>query len=312
MFIVHPQFKQGVGHADVLAQFEDEGQKAVEPRGRQTQISGQAGDALFNGRAIEFQHVGHQGGVGHAVMGVVQRTNRMGEGMHAAQAFLEGGGPHRCGREHLPARVEVRRGVHGPHQCVGHQAHAFDRDAIGHGVESRRTVRLQTVRQGIHAGTGGDFGRHADGHGRVADDYAGHHFRMEDDPFGVACFVDDHRRTAHFRTCTRRGRHRDDRGDAAFIGAGPVVADVFEIPDRAGLAAHERNELAHVQAAATAEGDHTVVFAGAPGVEPAGQVGFDRVGLEVAEQRDAQAVGAQGIEGRRGDRGSRQATVGHQ
>ncbi|MNI86040.1 hypothetical protein D3C73_1430950 [compost metagenome] len=111
---------------------------------------------------------------------------------------------------------------------------------------------------------------------------------MEDNAFGVGSIVDDHRRTAHFGARTRGGRHRDDRGDAAFIGAGPVVADVFEIPDRTGLATHEGDELAHVQAAATAKGHHAIVVARTPGLEPARQVGFDRIGLEVAEQRSTQ------------------------
>ena len=124
--------------------------------------------------------------------------------------------------------------------------------------------------------------------------------------------VDDHRCTADFRARARGGRHGNDRGDAAFVGAGPVVADVFEIPDRARLAAHEGDELAHVQAAAATEGDHAIVVAGAPGVEAAGQVGFDRVGLEVAKQRDAQAGSAQGFQGGDGHRRTRQATVGDQ
>ena len=202
--------------------------------------------------------------------------------------------------------------MHGPHQGVGHQAHAFHGDALGHGVKTGGAVGFQAVRKRIHAGAGGDFGRHADAQGRVADDHARHHFRVEDDAFGVGALVDDHRRTAHLGAGTRRGRHRDDRGDAAFVGAGPVVADVFEIPDRSGLAAHEGDELAHVQAAAAAEGDHAIVFAGAPGVEPARQVGFDRIGLEVAKQRDAKAGGAQGVQRCGGDRGARQATVGDQ
>ncbi|MNY41819.1 hypothetical protein D3C86_1766590 [compost metagenome] len=100
--------------------------------------------------------------------------------------------------------------------------------------------------------------------------------------------VDDHRRTADFRACAGGGRHRNDRGDAAFIGAGPVVADVLEIPDWPRLAAHECNQLAHIQATAAAEGDHAIVMARAPGSEPASQIGFDRVGLEVAKQRSAQ------------------------
>ena len=49
-----------------------------------------------------------------------------------------------------------------------------------------------------------------------------------------------------------------------------------------------------------------------PGVEAAGKVGFDRVGLEVAKQFDAQAGGAQGFQGGDGHWRTRQATVGDQ
>ncbi|MNY02365.1 hypothetical protein D3C86_1349370 [compost metagenome] len=105
-----------MGHADVLAQLEDEGQETVEPRGGQAQVRRQAGDALLDGRAIELQDIGHEGGVGHAVMGVVQRTHRMGERMHPAQAFLECRGAHGRRREHLRAGLKVRRGVYRLHQ----------------------------------------------------------------------------------------------------------------------------------------------------------------------------------------------------
>ncbi|MNP46287.1 hypothetical protein D3C76_1402750 [compost metagenome] len=50
----------------------------------------------------------------------------------------------------------------------------------------------------------------------------------------------------------------------------------------------------------------------APGFEPAGQVGFDRIGLEVAEQRSAQPGIAQSVERSRGDRRASQATVSDQ
>ena len=44
------------------------------------------------------------------------------------------------------------------------------------------------------------------------------------------------RGAAHFGTRACGGRHRDDRRDGIGIGAGPPVADILKIPDRAGLA----------------------------------------------------------------------------
>ena len=101
--------------------------------------------------------------------------------------------------------------------------------------------------------------------------------------------VEDDRGAAHLRAGAGGGRHRDDRRDAVRVGPLPVVADVLEVPDRLGLAGHEGDGLAGVQAAAAAEGDDAVMAAGLEGLDPVLDVLADRVGFDVAEQAGRQA-----------------------
>ena len=117
---------------------------------------------------------------------------------------------------------------------------------------------------------------------------------------------------ADFRAGTGGSGHGDDRGDAPGVGAGPPVADVFIVPDRARLAAHEGDQLAHVQAAAAAEGDHPVVLAGVVGSQAGVEVGAHRIGLEIAEDCRAEAGILQQGEGGGGDRCRTQAAIGDQ
>ena len=45
--------------------------------GRVVSLGGQPGDPLLDGIAVEGEHVGHEHRIGHAVMGVVERADRM-------------------------------------------------------------------------------------------------------------------------------------------------------------------------------------------------------------------------------------------
>ena len=75
--------------------------------------------------------------------------------------------------------------------------------------------------------------------------------------------------------------------DAGRIGAGPPVADILEIPDRPGLAGHEGDELAGIEARAAAEGDDAVMAAGAQHGNAVGDVALDRIGLDVGDRSPA-------------------------
>ena len=100
-------------------------------------------------------------------MGVVERADRMRQRMDGAEPLLEGGRAHRRGAHHVRARLEVLAVGHRLRQVLEHQPHAFDRDAVGHRVIARRAIGFEAMRERIHAGAGGDDGRHADGQLRI-------------------------------------------------------------------------------------------------------------------------------------------------
>jgi hypothetical protein len=95
-------------------------------------------------------------------MRVVERADRMAQRMDGAEPLLERGGAHGGGAHHVAARLDVV-GV-GGHlgQVLERQPHALDGDAVGQRVIARRAIGFEAMRQRVHAGAGGDEGRHAD------------------------------------------------------------------------------------------------------------------------------------------------------
>jgi hypothetical protein len=87
-------------------------------------------------------------------------------------------------------------------------------------------------------------------------------------------------------------------GDRVGIGAGPPVADVLEIPDRAGLPGHEGDHLGKVEPGAAAKGDHPVMARRLEGRDPGLQVGLRRVRVHFGEQGAAQAAGLHQVQRR--------------
>ncbi|CAM3982580.1 hypothetical protein PHIN109289_19720 [Phaeobacter inhibens] len=259
-------------------------------------------EAVGDLRCVEGQHRGHADGVGGAVVGVEERPDRVAHGVDRAQPFLEGGGAHGGGRHHLRAGLNVGAISIGARQVLLHQAHALQRDTLGHRVVMGRGERLDTMRKGIQTGACGDELRHADGQFGVADHHGGQHLGVKDDLFLMGHAVGDHRGAAHFGTGPSRGRHRDDRRDGIGIGASPPVADILKIPHRPGLAAHEGNHLAQIQPRAAAKGNHPVVIACLIGGNTGFEVFLVRVGVNLAEHRPTKARGLQDVEGGLGDR----------
>ena len=141
------------------------------------------------------------------------------------------------------------------------------------------------MRQRIHAGAGGDEGRHADRELGIGDDDRRQQLRMEDDLLGVRCLVGDDAGAADFGAGAGGRRHRDDRRDRVGIGARPPVADVLEIPHRPRLSGLEGDQLAEIERRAAAEGDDAVMLALLEGGDAGGEVGLDRVGLDVGKHR---------------------------
>ena len=101
---------------------------------------------------------------------VKTRAQRMGEGMHTAQAFLEGNSGHGRRHEHAFAGQQVPAIGVGRGQMVLDQAHAFHCDPGGHRVIQRRAERFDVVGEGVHARRSGKRRRQAPGQDRVEND----------------------------------------------------------------------------------------------------------------------------------------------
>jgi hypothetical protein len=91
--------------------------------------------------------------------------------------------------------------------------------------------------------------------------------------------------------------------DAVGVGACPPVADILEIPHGTGLAAHEGQRLAKVEAAATAKGDDAVIVCPrGTALRPSSRFLSTGFGSTVAEDRAAEAGLHHQVERARGDR----------
>ena len=128
-------------------------------------------------------------------------------------------------------------------------------------------------------------GRQPDGQLRIGNDDARHHLRVEDDFLLVSLLVEDDPGPADFGAGAGGGRHGNHRRNAGGIRAGPPVADVLEIPQRARLSRHEGHDLAGIERRSAAERHDTVVAAGAVGAKARLDVAQGRIASDGAEQR---------------------------
>ena len=101
---------------------------------------------------VEGHDVGQNDGIGQAVMGVEPRSHGVRDGVHAAETLLKGRGAHRCGGQHLRARLDVLAVRAGARQVSMNEPHALERDAVGQRMESRRAECLEAVHEGVDAG----------------------------------------------------------------------------------------------------------------------------------------------------------------
>jgi hypothetical protein len=92
----------------------------------------------------------------------------------------------------------------------------------------------------------------------------------------------------------------------AMIGAMPSASA------RVRLAAHEGDQFAGIQSTAATERNHTIVIAAAIRQQPGIEIGLDRVGLEIGEQRGIQTGVAQRGQRTARDRRIREPGIGDQ
>ena len=131
---------------------------------------------------------------------------------------------------------------------------SFQRDAVARRMKYRGSERFEAVDQGVRAGGGGQFGRQPAGQFRVQNDQAGEEGGMKDDLF--ASLLDDDGTAADFAAGAGGGRDGDTGREAAPIGRKVKWEERLAGPFEA-----ETNDLADIERAAAAEGDHGITFA---------------------------------------------------
>ena len=244
------------------------------------------------------------------MVGVVDRPDRVREGMDPAQPLLKGDRPHRGGGHHLGARLDVGAVGIGARQVVVDKPHPLERDALAQRVEVGARIGLEAMGEGVHPGAGGDGLGHPDRQLGVADHDRRHEAGVEDDLLHMRRGVRQHPRPADLGAGAGRRRHGDDRGDPARVGARPPVAHILEIPDRDRLPDHERDHLAQIERRAPAKADDAVVPAIAIGRDPGLHVDVGRVGIDAREHRPPEPARLEHIERARRDRERREPAVG--
>ena len=236
----------------------------------------------------------------------------MGQGVHAAQPLLEGGGAHGGGAQHVGPGLDIAAVFIGARQGLGGQAHAFQGDALGHRVIGRGAQGLEAMHEGVDAGGRRNVRRQAERQFGIAEHDGRQHGGVEDDRFDLDRFVGDDAGAPHFRARARGRRHGDDRGQALGLDPCPVVADVFEIPQGPLLGHHQGHRLGRVERRAAAEGDHPVVPAPAIGGDTLIDVAPGGIALYLREQTGRQAGGLVGGDGLPDHGEIAQALVGDQ
>ena len=134
-----------------------------------------------------------------------------------------------------PRACEVAAVAHGDRQRARGDAHAFERDAVAQRVVGGRQVRLDVVRQRVHAGRGGDRRRQVERQLGVGEHRLREQLRREDDLLDVRVVVGDDRRAADLATrCRRSSAARRSTGsgsvDRAHLRVVPrVLEDVARV-----------------------------------------------------------------------------------
>ena len=219
-----------LGDAEFVVEFVDKVTKAVKAA-VYAEIAGYSVEALLDGGAVELEDGGHTDGVGGAVMSMVHGAERMAEGVDGAEAFLKGGGAHGGGAHHVGTRFDVGAVLVGAGEVVDDQFHAFDGDALAHGMVVRAGEGFDAMGKGVEPGAGGDGGRHTYCELGIANDYRRQDLRVEDDFFLLALRVGDDAGAPDFGAGAGGGGDGDDGRDGSSVGASPPIANVFKVPD---------------------------------------------------------------------------------
>ena len=133
--------------------------------------------------------------------------------MHGPEALLKSDGAHHRGDHHLPARFEIVRLLHHAGQVLINNLCAAQGDRIADGLEAFRQIRLDIMRERIHAGARGDLRRHAGRQFRVGEREIGNEVRAKDDGLAVGRRNGDDRGASDFAAGACRRGNRDIAGE---------------------------------------------------------------------------------------------------
>ena len=187
-------------------------------------------------------------------MVVPERAERMGDRVNGTQSLAKAQCALERAHHHAPARFTIRAIAGRALDVRVEPAQAIKRDRVERRVEGRRTVRLNAVRQGIHACCRRHGWRKAQRELRVAN--RGAHDGRATDARLDAIVKNDHRRAPDFAStsCCRRHQH-----DGRWIDDGPGARiAVAVLPERRRVAAHHGDCLGQIEGRATAYPDDAV------------------------------------------------------
>jgi hypothetical protein len=147
------------------------------------------------------------------------------------------------------------------------------------------------VDKGVDAGGGRDGTRQSDGQFGIQNDDARHHLWVKNDFLLMRFLVEDDAGPADLGAGARGRRDCHDGSDAGGVSAGPPVADILEVPQRAGLSRHEGHDFAGVERRSAAESHDSVVTSGAVGAKACLDMAGGGVAADRAEQRGSAECG---------------------
>ncbi len=168
-------------------------------------------------------------------------------------------------------------------QIFKHKTDAFNRNAVSHRMKARCAIGFQTMCQCIHTGSNCDEGRHTSRKLWIGNDRYRQHFRVENDFLGMGRFIGQHTGTSNFRAGASCCRYGDNRCNRIAVGPCPPVANVFKIPDIAGLACLKSDELAQIKRRASTKSNHAVMLAVFENLHTSIKIAFNWIGLHIGE-----------------------------
>ena len=284
----YAKFRHAFGDAEAVVELVDKVTKAVKAA-VYAQITGYLVEARLNGGAVELEDCGHADGVSGAMMSVVYGSERMAEGVDGAEAFLKGGGAHSGGAHHVGAGFDVGAVLVGAREVVDDQFHAFDGDALAHGMVVRAGEGFDAMGKGVEPGTSSDSGRHTDCELRIANDYRRQDFGVEDDLFLLALRVGYDAGAPDFGAGASGGGDGDYGSDGVGVCTRPPIANVFKVPDWPRLTRHEGDHFAEVESRAATKGNDAIVTAVFVGCYSGGEVVLVGIRVDVAKDGAPQA-----------------------